>query len=84
MKPLYWILIGVGVLVLVLVIIKMKKSNKATNTNNNQLNSQENNNSLQPGGSSQVSQIINSLFPYYNSTLSQINSKDDRSEMLPR
>ena len=66
MKPLYLVLIGVVILVVIFLIYRSNQNKKAASqaaavaaiTAQNQ-------GSLAPGGSSQVAQIIGSLFPYF-------------------
>lgn len=72
MKPLYWVLIGVVILIVGFFIYKSNQTKKeaqaaaaaaALASANNQPGS------LAPGGSSQVAQIIGSLFPYFETSV---------------
>ncbi len=67
MKPLYMVLIGLAVLVIVFLIYRSNKNRQeaARAATEEAIKAQNQSGSLPLGGSSQVAQIINSLFPYF-------------------
>lgn len=65
MKPIYWVLIVVAVLVIGFLLYNSYQNRKKAEAEalNQQLNQQISNN---PENSSQVAQILNALFPFFN------------------
>lgn len=80
MKPLYWVLIVVVLLLVTFLIYRSNKNKQAAQQEAaiQALASQNQNSNLYPGGSSQVAQIVSSLFPFFETaaTTGLIGKKD--------
>jgi len=87
MKPLYLVLIGAVVLVVVFLIYRSNKNKQIAAQQAavaQSVANQSQSGILPEGGSSQVSQVINSLFPYFQTATGLIGSnKKDSTQTKP-
>lgn len=66
MKPLYWVLIIVAVLIVGFLIYNANQKRKAAEAAALAAQLSQTTSSQNPNGTSNVAQILNSLFPFFN------------------